>query len=199
MGMSDSAYGRLENMRGIPLRAIATEVMSCCVCGKQLNPIAITCTEHIPKSEEERSQLLRDHADVVPLKWSQYALQISAHYGLPPEHFWPDEVLLMRTSQAVAEIDLDELAVLSGLPSPSTSAEHLALSSDVNRMLETLDPQQSMIIRRRFGLGCKAETLASIGDTVGLSSERIRALEARGLRLLRHPSRSKFLRMYAAV
>jgi RNA polymerase primary sigma factor len=58
--------------------------------------------------------------------------------------------------------------------------------------LATLTPREETILRKRFGIGEeKAHTLEELGQQFGLTRERIRQIEARALRKLRHPSRSR--------
>jgi len=68
----------------------------------------------------------------------------------------------------------------------------------LNSVIDTLPkPQQITVLRLYYGLedGTR-RTLAQVGGIMGLSKERIRQIQAKGLRLLRHPSRSKELRAY---
>ena len=65
--------------------------------------------------------------------------------------------------------------------------------SKVPKMLLTLTPKEERVIRLRFGIGDKAHTLAEVGKEFKLTRERIRQIEAKALRKLRHPSRLKRL------
>ena len=63
------------------------------------------------------------------------------------------------------------------------------------RALALLTPREERVIRMRFGIGMKTEnTLEQVGRQFSLTRERIRQIEAKGLRKLKHPSRSKILR-----
>lgn len=64
-------------------------------------------------------------------------------------------------------------------------------------MLETLTPRERDVLRLRFGLeDGKARTLEEVGQKFKVTRERIRQIEAKALRKLRHPSRSKKLKDY---
>ena len=64
-------------------------------------------------------------------------------------------------------------------------------------MLATLTPREEKILRMRFGIGEKSEhTLEEVGDDFSVTRERIRQIEAKALRKLRHPSRGKALRAF---
>ena len=74
-------------------------------------------------------------------------------------------------------------------------AEQRLLADRVRDTLQTLTPRERRVIELRFGLiGDKDETLTSIGREIGVTRERIRQIESKALRKLRHPSRAKRLR-----
>ena len=71
------------------------------------------------------------------------------------------------------------------------------MREQINRVLSTLTPREARILRMRFGLhDGRTYTLEEIGDKFGLTRERIRQLEGRALRRLRHPRRKRILREY---
>ena len=79
--------------------------------------------------------------------------------------------------------------------------EKLAVDQDLReqtkKVLSTLTPRQEKIIRMRFGIEEKAEhTLEEVGQDYNLTRERIRQIEEKALRKMRHPSRSKKLRIF---
>ena len=64
-------------------------------------------------------------------------------------------------------------------------------------ILKTLSPKEEKVIRLRFGIGCEREhTLEEIGQEFDVTRERIRQIEAKALRKLKHPSRSRKLRSF---
>ena len=82
-------------------------------------------------------------------------------------------------------------------PAPSESAAAILLREQLMEVLETLTPREQKVLRLRFGLddGCQ-RTLEEVGKEFHVTRERIRQIEAKALRKLRHPSRSKKLRDY---
>ncbi len=82
-------------------------------------------------------------------------------------------------------------------PAPSESAAAILLREQLMEVLETLTPREQKVLRLRFGLddGCQ-RTLEEVGKEFHVTRERIRQIEAKALRKLRHPSRSKKLKDY---
>ena len=84
--------------------------------------------------------------------------------------------------------------------SPSDAAAYLSLQAQTSSALKTLTPREEKIIKMRFGLEDGSEhTLEQVGQTFAVTRERIRQLEAKALRKLRHPSRAQKLRAFLAV
>ncbi|MGN0469003.1 MAG: RNA polymerase sigma factor RpoD [Acutalibacteraceae bacterium] len=80
-------------------------------------------------------------------------------------------------------------------PSPADAAAMTFLKERVNEVLETLTPREAEVLRLRFGLrDGSVQTLEEVGNAFGVTRERIRQIEAKALRKLRHPSRSKHLK-----
>ena len=82
-------------------------------------------------------------------------------------------------------------------PSPSDTAIRLSLQKNVASMLQHLNPREKSIIRMRFGFeDGNPRTLEEVGQTFAVTRERIRQIEAKALRKLRHPSRSSLVRAF---
>ncbi|MDY7078727.1 MAG: sigma-70 family RNA polymerase sigma factor [Chloroflexota bacterium] len=80
---------------------------------------------------------------------------------------------------------------------PTQSAYRYLLGEKIEEMLATLNPREARILRLRFGLiNGRSYTLEEVGQKFGLTRERIRQIEGRALRRLRHPRRSRQLRDY---
>jgi RNA polymerase primary sigma factor len=81
--------------------------------------------------------------------------------------------------------------------SPVDSVVNLNLSEQTRRVLSTLTPREEKVLRMRFGIGEKSDhTLEEVGRDFSVTRERIRQIEAKALRKLRHPSRSKKLKSF---
>ena len=82
-------------------------------------------------------------------------------------------------------------------PSPQDAASYTMLKEQLNEVMKTLTPREAKVLRLRFGLDDgKSRTLEEVGKQFNVTRERIRQIEAKALRKLRHPSRSKKLKEY---
>ncbi len=80
-------------------------------------------------------------------------------------------------------------------PVPAEAASHTLLKEQLSGVLKTLTPREEKVLRLRFGLeDGRPRTLEEVGKEFNVTRERIRQIEAKALRKLRHPSRSKKLR-----
>ena len=83
------------------------------------------------------------------------------------------------------------------VPVPPEAAAARLLNEQLSEVLETLTEREQRVLRLRFGLDDgKARTLEEVGREFNVTRERIRQIEAKALRKLRHPSRSRKLRDY---
>jgi RNA polymerase primary sigma factor len=81
--------------------------------------------------------------------------------------------------------------------SPFESASYELLKGHLDEVLGTLNPRERKVLELRFGLkDGRSRTLEEVGKEFGVTRERIRQIEAKALRKLRHPSRSRRLRDY---
>jgi len=85
-------------------------------------------------------------------------------------------------------------------PSPAKQAAHAMLEDRMSRVLSTLTRREEKVIRLRFGLGDGTpRTLEEVGTIFKVTRERVRQIEAKALRKLRHPSRSRKLKGYTEI
>ena len=81
--------------------------------------------------------------------------------------------------------------------SPQEAVMSVTLSEQTRSVLSTLTPREEKVLRMRFGIGEKSDhTLEEVGQDFFVTRERIRQIEAKALRKLRHPSRAKLLKSY---
>lgn len=82
-------------------------------------------------------------------------------------------------------------------PAPAEAASFMLLKEQLEEVLETLTSREKKVLQLRFGLeDGRSRTLEEVGQVFGVTRERIRQIEAKALRKLRHPSRSKKLKDY---
>ncbi|MGA8262037.1 MAG: RNA polymerase sigma factor RpoD [Arenicellales bacterium] len=80
---------------------------------------------------------------------------------------------------------------------PMEAATNTGLTSSTDSILDTLTPREAKVLRMRFGIGMNTDhTLEEVGKQFDVTRERIRQIEAKALRKLRHPSRSEHLRSF---
>jgi RNA polymerase primary sigma factor len=81
---------------------------------------------------------------------------------------------------------------------PSDDVIRINLQESVGQVLTSLTPREERVLRKRFGIGEQTDhTLEEVGREFSVTRERIRQIEAKALRKLRHPTRSKFLETFA--
>ena len=112
---------------------------------------------------------------------------------------------LLRADQEPASLDspildsddtfLGDFVEDTSLPTPVDVIQESAMSDTLNEVLESLSDRERAVLRMRFGLdNGRSHTLEEVGREFGLTRERIRQIEAKALRKLRHPSRARLLR-----
>jgi RNA polymerase primary sigma factor len=80
---------------------------------------------------------------------------------------------------------------------PLEAAIHANLRETTTRILASLTPREERVLRMRFGIGMNTDhTLEEVGQQFSVTRERIRQIEAKALRKLKHPTRSRKLRSF---
>jgi RNA polymerase primary sigma factor len=91
---------------------------------------------------------------------------------------------------------LEDLVSDKDSPSPYCDAERNMVTEQIVRVLNTLSPREAEIIRMRFGIGFEKDyTLEEIGNHFSITRERVRQIEAKALRKLKHPNRRRALKV----
>lgn len=131
------------------------------------------------------------------------AEEIASALDKPREWLFPAELIPFRTVERIRHLTPEQAKNLSWiqpklLPSPQESFDHQSgLSSQLKEVLSTLQEKEQRVLTLHFGLedGC-SRTLEEVGRELGVTRERIRQIEAKVLRKLRHPTRSRKLKDY---
>lgn len=132
---------------------------------------------------------------ITPLRsdgeWRKSAFDISSALRCEPEDIWPSHISRLRAKDGSVtfDADLDEVRSLT-TPSP----ERYVSMQEVRKSLTLLSPRERSVIHRTFGLDGPEMTQAQVAEEDGVSSTRVAQIEAKALRLMKHPSRSKKLR-----
>jgi RNA polymerase primary sigma factor len=103
--------------------------------------------------------------------------------------------IALQTPVGDEDTELEDFIGDKNSPSPYSDAEKIETSEQIQNVLKTLTPKEEMVIRMRFGIGADRDhTLEEVGRHLSITRERVRQIEAKALRKLKHPSRLKVLR-----
>ncbi len=145
----------------------------------------------IKASRELRQQLGRD-----PDK-EEIAKRLAVSTGKLEEVFAAvHDTIALQTPLGDEGSTIEDLISDKDSPSPYSDTERNKITEQILRVLNTLTPREAEIIRRRFGIGFdKDHTLEQVGRHFSITRERVRQIEAKALRKLKHPGRSKALKV----
>jgi RNA polymerase primary sigma factor len=131
------------------------------------------------------------------------AEEIGAEMGISAERVREIFKIAQEVTSIDAKVGDDEDSFLGDFiedtsqPSPVEQASRELLKENLEEVLATLLPREAQVLRLRFGLnGNKPMTLEEVGREFAVTRERIRQIEAKALRKLKHPSRRKKLQDY---
>jgi RNA polymerase primary sigma factor len=103
--------------------------------------------------------------------------------------------IALQTPVGDEDTELEDFIGDKNSPSPYLDAEKTETSEQIQQVLKTLTPKEEMVIRMRFGIGADRDhTLEEVGRHLSITRERVRQIEAKALRKLKHPSRLKALK-----
>ena len=157
--------------------------------------IPVHMVETINRVKKASSQLLHTTGH------EPSADEIAEYLGMPVDKVGD----IMRVSQEPVSLEtpigeeedshLGDFIPDDDAPAPQEAASALLLKEQLAKVLSTLTPREAKVLRLRFGLDDGgARTLEEVGEEFNVTRERIRQIEAKALRKLRHPSRSKKLK-----
>lgn len=137
-------------------------------------------------------------------RWRDIALQLARFHCVEPEELFPPSVLAVETPVASRRVNGDDIFPLLSqhqerlLEAPDVAHDREELRERVRYALASLSPREAEVLRQRFGLdGGEERTLNEIGAALDVGPERVRQIEARALRRLRHPKRSRPLAAFS--
>jgi len=126
--------------------------------------------------------------------------------GACPSDLWTNEQLSMRLKNNSAEGEMSKAELLPALgmnpidmvefKAPDEYLEDNEKVNAVAKTLKTLTFREQMVLNQRFGINEEEKTLDEVGKAIGFTRERVRQIEAKALRKMRHPSRSDDLKTY---
>ena len=108
--------------------------------------------------------------------------------------------IALQTPVGDEDTELEDFIGDKNSPSPYSDAEKTETSEQIQMVLKTLTPKEEKVIRMRFGIGADRDhTLEEVGRHLSITRERVRQIEAKALRKLKHPSRLKALRRLTII
>lgn len=129
--------------------------------------------------------------------WKKTASRIAQLLHMKEIELFPEHLWHPRSSNHSVEIDtVDMISFDDRLELSCLTDENEYDKEGLHKILATLSPREEAIIRLRYGFddGSIGETYESIGEKMGVTKERIRQVETKALRKLRHPTRVKYIR-----
>ena len=151
--------------------------------------LPVHVTESLRKVERVREQTSLEGVDEYDMDRLAALTELSPHrvrniLAVPQDPLSMNDPRVVREVFAIAD---------EQTPCPEEMATAAQLRARLSEQLSQLTPRESTVLRRRFGVGGSEHTLEEVGKEFGLTRERIRQIEAKALRKLRHPSRSQQL------
>jgi len=160
--------------------------------------IPVHMIETINRLLQTSRQLLKE------LGREPYPEEIAVRMDITPSKVRRILKLMKQTLSLETPIGDDEESSLGdfiedeGSPSPSEMVIDRDLSDQTSKVLASLAPREEKVLRMRFGIGEKQDfTLEEVGKVLGVTRERVRQIEAKAIRRLRHPTRVKLLKGFS--
>jgi len=160
--------------------------------------IPVHMVETINKVKRARSQLLHENSH------EPSSEEIARELGMPEDKIRDilrvaqDPVSLETPIGEEEDSHLGDFLSDDEAVAPDDAVSNIMLKKQLEEVLATLTPREAKVIRLRFGLGDgKSRTLEEVGNEFGVTRERIRQIEAKAIRKLRHPNRSNKLKGYS--
>lgn len=129
--------------------------------------------------------------------WLELVHRLADFFQCMPEDLFsaPQQYNALEKNRVHAEVAYTELQTLSARThepvTPELALQATQLRAAIAKALQSLTPREERVLRLRFGFEGKDYTLEEVGEQFGVFKERIRQIEAKALRKLQHPSRSR--------
>lgn len=138
---------------------------------------------------------LREYPVLKNGEWNDAAFSISSFFKKEPEYLFPEALTLIKVNRAQREISITECLNGSSAPLLLTESHENSVANKeaINKMLKSLKPRESAMLKLAFGFNGPEMSLAAIADRYGISAARIMQIVNKSIRKLRHPSRAKGL------
>ncbi|ANE42183.1 RNA polymerase sigma factor rpoD [Fervidobacterium ngatamarikiense] len=158
--------------------------------------VPVHMVETINKIQKIKREYMQEHGEEPPLEY------IAEQVGKPVEKI---EEILQSTPETLSletpvgeeeDSSMADFVADESVGSPKKEAIRTLMKEEIDKLLETLNDREKMVLKMRYGiLDGKPKTLEEVGQYFGVTRERIRQIEVKALRKLRHPSRSRYLRL----
>jgi len=129
--------------------------------------------------------------------WHPIVLKVCEYLlVMPSDLFSQEQMEPLTTNKSSVDIGFEDISRLLDDPTqcPSLRLEQLDVANTVNSVLETLTEREKKVLMLRFGIEGSEQTLEEVGKQFDVTRTRIRQIELKALRKLRHPDRAKLLR-----
>lgn len=142
-------------------------------------------------------------------EFSEIAKLVMEALGACPTDLWTEQqlTLQLRKNSADMKMGANTLRLMMTDPNDPALLENdiddmglfrAELKDVMTDMLDSMTPREAKVLRLRFGIGCEEHTLEDAAKVFGCTRERVRQIEARALRKMRHPSRSDHIKDFMA-
>ena len=156
-------------------------------------------------SQSLSSQIQLDTAQTITVSFKdKYVREIAEKLEMPVERvreimrIAQDPVSLETPIGEEEDSHLGDFIPDDDAPAPAEAASNMLLKEQLNEVLDTLTEREAKVLRLRFGLiDGRSRTLEEVGKEFEVTRERIRQIEAKAIRKLRHPNRSNKLKGYS--
>ena len=158
--------------------------------------VPVHMVETINKIQKIKREYIQEHGEEPAIEY------IADQVGKPIDKI--EEILqaapeTLSLETPVGEEDdsaMGDFVADESVGSPKREAVRMLMKEEIDKLLETLNDREKMVLKMRYGiLDGKPKTLEEVGQYFGVTRERIRQIEVKALRKLRHPSRSRYLRL----